>query len=91
MMHEILTKSQWVQRQFARAVSGFVPLRNGKIIPVRFAFRCLYCGEFFGQKEAEEHFGQTREEYNRARDFDVMTTKVNIFPENSHSGELSDL
>lgn len=25
------------------------------------AFRCLYCGEWYCQKCAEEHFGKTRE------------------------------
>lgn len=27
------------------------------------AFRCLYCGEFYCQSCAEEHFGKTRKEW----------------------------
>ncbi len=47
---------------------GHVTLRNcGEIrtgtIPVWIAYRCLYCGEYFNQRGAEEHFGITRKEF----------------------------
>lgn len=31
--------------------------------PLRYMFRCYYCGVFFCHKCAGEHFGKTREEY----------------------------
>ena len=40
-----------------------VTIRNGKTIPLWAAYRCLYCGEYFNQTGAEEHFGQTRQDY----------------------------
>lgn len=62
-------KRKFVAKQTKEAEkTGFVTLRNaGEIrrgtIPVWMAFRCLYCGEYFNQVMAEEHFGKTREEY----------------------------
>jgi site-specific DNA-cytosine methylase len=35
------------------------------VVPVWMAFRCLYCGEYFNQREAEEHFGKTRAEWEK--------------------------
>ena len=32
-------------------------------IPMRFLFRCLYCGIWFCKTCAEDHFGQTRDDY----------------------------
>jgi len=75
---EWMQKSKWIQRQFTRAESGSVPLRNGQVIPLRYAFRCLYCGEFFNQKEAERHFGKTRIQYNSERARDTSQTAINI-------------
>lgn len=48
--------------------TGLVTLRNhGEIrtgsLPVWMAYRCLYCGEYFNQAMAEEHFGITRKEF----------------------------
>lgn len=62
-------KRAFVEKQANEACkTGNVTLRNcGEIrtgtIPVWMAFRCLYCGEFFNQSGAEEHFGMTREEF----------------------------
>lgn len=62
-------KREFVAKQTKEASeTGYVTLRNfGKMrrgrIPVWIAFRCLYCGEYFNQSGAEEHFGMTREEY----------------------------
>ena len=36
-----------------------------KKIPIHLAFRCLYCGQYYCQKCAEEHFGKSREDYNK--------------------------
>lgn len=37
----------------------------GLTISVMYAFRCLYCGEYYCQRCAEAHFGMTRAEYER--------------------------
>ncbi len=62
-------KRDFVARQIKEArTTGDVTLRNyGEIrtgtIPVYLAFRCLYCGEYFNQTMAEEHFGMTRKQF----------------------------
>lgn len=35
----------------------------GKKQPMRFMYRCYYCGVFFCFTCAADHFGQTRQEY----------------------------
>lgn len=66
---EIEAKRAFVARQANEASkTGNVTLRNCDelrrgTIPVWLAYRCLYCGEYFNQKMAEEHFGMTREEF----------------------------
>ena len=66
----VKAKRNFVAKQTQEAESmGYVTLRNcGEIrtgtIPVWMAFRCLYCGEYFNQTMAEEHFGMTRKEMN---------------------------
>ncbi len=35
----------------------------GTCAPLRWMYRCLYCGEFYCQRCAEVHFGKTRAEY----------------------------
>jgi len=35
----------------------------GLCMPLRFAYKCLYCGEYYCMKCVEVHFGKTREEY----------------------------
>lgn len=39
----------------------------GITIKLVFAFRCLYCGEFYCGKCAEIHFGKTRAQYEHER------------------------
>lgn len=62
-------KREFVAKQTKQASTmGFVTIRNcGEIrsgtIPVWMAYRCLYCGEYYNQTLAEEHFGMTREEF----------------------------
>lgn len=63
-----IKKCEWVAKQTQEAKSGMVTVRSGVRLPVRFAYRCLYCGEYFNQKGAEGHFGKTRIEYNETRD-----------------------
>ncbi len=58
-------KCEWVASQTAEASrTGKVTVRSGHTIPVWLAFRCLYCGEYFSQAGAEEHFGTKRTDYN---------------------------
>ena len=65
----VAAKRAFVAKQTKEAAStGNVTLRNcGEIrtgtIPVWVAFRCLYCGEYFNQTMAEDHFGMTREQF----------------------------
>ena len=62
-------KRAFVAKQLKEArTTGNVTLRDcGEIrtgtIPVYLAFRCLYCGEYFNQSMAEDHFGMTREQF----------------------------
>lgn len=59
-----IAKCKWVAEQTNEASrTGFVTVRRGKRIPVWLAYRCLFCGEYFDQSAAEEHFGQKRSEY----------------------------
>lgn len=58
-------KQKRVRAQFFEAMgpSPQVTCSCGLCMPVRFAYRCLYCGEFYCQSCAEIHFGKTREQY----------------------------
>jgi len=40
-----------------------VTCRCGRKIPLRFAFKCFYCGKYFCDFCAAIHFGKTREKY----------------------------
>lgn len=60
----LIMKSEWIRHQMNEAIRcGMIPTRDGHRIPVRFAYRCLYCGEWFSQTGAEKHFGRTRIDY----------------------------
>ena len=39
-----------------------------KLIPMKYAYRCLYCGIFYCKECAEEHFGKTVSEYKEWHD-----------------------
>ena len=57
-------KRAFVRKQFTEAKGDCnVTCGCGLRLPLRFAYRCLYCGEFYCQSCAEEHFGKTRDEY----------------------------
>lgn len=60
-----ILKCKWVAEQTTEASrTGKVTVRSGHTIPVWLAFRCLYCGEYFSQAGAEEHFGTARIDYD---------------------------
>jgi len=63
-------KRDFVYKQTAEARSTcHVTIREGGTIPLWAAYRCLYCGEYFHQVGAEQHFGMTREEYFSRKKF----------------------
>lgn len=52
--------AQWQQ---AKGDATRVTCGCGLHAPLRFLFRCLYCGCFFCETCAEVHFGKTRAQY----------------------------
>lgn len=40
----------------------------GNIRPIRFLYRCLYCGEYYCYQCAEVHFGKTVKQYNEEKE-----------------------
>ena len=62
-----VAKQAFVAMQFKSAKGPYpqIPCGCGRTIPLRFAIRCLYCGEYYCEACAEVHFGETREEYRR--------------------------
>lgn len=62
-------KREFVAKQFREAMYQEwkkvqeVTFRCGLKMPLRFAFKCLYCGEFYCQSCAEDHFGKTRAQW----------------------------
>jgi hypothetical protein len=64
--------AQWKQ---AKGPQSDVTCGCGLKLPLRFAFRCLYCGEWYCQTCAEKHFGKTREQYNAEKDGTVSEAK----------------
>ena len=70
----VKAKRAFVAKQTNQAEkTGYVTLRDcGELrtgtIPVWLAFRCLYCGEYFNQRMAEDHFGMTRAEFLKGQD-----------------------
>lgn len=51
---------QWRQ---AKGEQPKIECGCGLAAPIRFLFRCLYCGVWFCQTCAEEHFGKTRAQH----------------------------
>jgi len=63
-----IKKSEWIASQLRQARDEqHITTRSGQRIPVRFAYKCLFCGEFFSQAGAEKHFGQTRIAHNKGK------------------------
>ena len=68
-MNTILKELEWFAKQFREAVdTDSITCECGRSIPLRFAYRCLYCGCYFCQRCAEEHFGKTRAQYLKELD-----------------------
>lgn len=67
-------KALFVAKQFREAlyqegkIVQEVTCRCGLTMPLRFAYRCLYCGEFYCMKCAEIHFGKSRQQYKIEKD-----------------------
>ena len=58
---EVNAKRTFVAKQTKEAAStARMTVRGCGSIPVWAAYRCLYCGEYFNQATAEEHFGKRR-------------------------------
>ncbi len=75
----MISKCKWVAEQTCQAAkTGKVTIRSGHTIPVWMAFRCLYCGEYFSQAAAEEHFGETRAEYKSSDECGLIKECENI-------------
>ena len=69
-----MKKCKWVSQQTREAErTGSVHVRSGGLVPVWMAFRCLYCGEYFNQMGAEEHFGKARIDFIAMDDEDDET------------------
>jgi|GEM_PF-2996847 len=67
-------KRKFVAKQTAQARdTAHVTIRGGGTIPLWAAYRCLYCGEYFHQVGAEQHFGMTQEEYLGRKKFQRPT------------------
>ena len=63
-MDEDPDKLQRVARQFRQAIREIkITCVCGFTVPLRFAYRCLYCGEYFCVDCAGVHFGASRHEY----------------------------
>ncbi len=45
------------------AHTPMVTCRCGNHMPLRFAYKCYYCGEYLCDACAAVHFGKTREQY----------------------------
>ena len=50
----------FIAGQFKQAKNNSVTCECGTTLPVRFAFRCYYCGGYFCATCAAEHFGESR-------------------------------
>jgi hypothetical protein len=63
-------KTQFVSKQFREASYHEgewlqqVTCSCGFKMPLRFAYKCLYCNEFYCGTCAEMHFGKTRKQYD---------------------------
>jgi hypothetical protein len=49
--------------------TGCITCGCGHNVPLRFMYKCLYCGEYHCKPCAEVHFGQTIKERNKERGF----------------------
>lgn len=76
-----IPKCDWVRQQTQQAAKGSVTLRDGLMIPIWIAYRCLYCGEYFNQVGAETHFGKKRKDHeHEVKGKEVITILVEEKP-----------
>lgn len=81
-----ISKCEWVAQQtFEASKTGKVTVRSGHKIPVWLSFRCLYCGEYFSQGGAEEHFGTKRADYVGDRDDIIKEAEVIVIRQKAKS------
>ncbi len=61
-----LDKMELIKLQFQQAKSDNPIILCGckHTIPLRFMYRCYFCGQYFCESCAPIHFGKTREEYH---------------------------
>ena len=60
-----MVKKVFVAKQFRESKTGWVTCECTKRIPLRFAYRCYYCGQYYCDACASTHFGKSREEYRK--------------------------
>lgn len=62
-------KRAFVRRQTQEAMdTAHVHCGCGKLRPTWLMYRCYYCGEFYCEPCAPEHFGKSREEYYKEKE-----------------------
>lgn len=67
---DIELKAKIVRAQFKEIQNtNSITCGCGHNVPVRFMYKCLYCGEWYCKTCAEEHFGETIKEANKERGF----------------------
>jgi predicted nucleic acid binding AN1-type Zn finger protein len=65
-MFEDQDKAKRVIKQFTQAkyeLPTMIDCACSRRIPIRFMYKCYYCGEYFCEKCAEVHFGKSRKDY----------------------------
>lgn len=69
------TKAEIVKEQYATAkCDGYINCFGHypvKYIPLYAAIKCYYCGQWFCESCAAEHFGESREVYNQRKESEV--------------------
>ncbi len=66
MTDVVLSKEEFVLKQMREMADPVRPfVRCGCMLKLwpQYAYKCLYCGEWYCAKCAEVHFGKTRKEY----------------------------
>lgn len=73
--HGIETTAEFAAQQWreAKGPNPQVTCECGRSFPLRFTYRCLYCGMFLCQQCAEIHFGKTRDQHNLEQAKAAMT------------------
>jgi hypothetical protein len=61
------------------AHTAFVTCGCGRRIPLRFAYRCYYCFEYFCEDCAAIHYGKTREQYRAEKNMAICVDNSNTW------------